>query len=232
AATVLPYRDLGLGTLLVLLLGGGLVLSLSPRRTRPWMVLSAALCLGLGSFVVLRDAEWLTVLALVVVGVLVTTALTDARRIVPVVAGAAAWVLSAVRGLPLLGRTVSALSTHRLLWPVLRTAVISLVALAVFGGLFASGDAVCGTWVGHLVPDLAWDNLVFRAFLLVAVGGSILAACYLALNPPRVERLGLPEARPVARTWEWLVPLGLVIAVFVGFLVAQASAMWGGNRYL
>lgn len=36
----------------------------------------------------------------------------------------------------------------------------------------------------------------------------------------------------MARAWEWLVPLGLVIAVFVGFLVAQASATWGGHTYL
>ncbi|MCM3659406.1 DUF4173 domain-containing protein [Georgenia satyanarayanai] len=232
AATVLPFRNIGSGALLVLLLGGGLVLSRSPRRTRPWTVVSTVLCLGLGSFLVLRDAEWLAVLALVVVGVLVTTALTDARRIVPMIAGAASWVFAAVRGLPLLSRTIAALSSHRLLWPLLRTVVISAVALVVFGGLFASGDAVFGTWVGHLVPDLAWDDLVFRAFLLVAVGGLVLTACYLALNPPRVERLELPKARPVARTWEWLVPLGLVIAVFAGFLVAQASAMWGGHAYL
>src|SRR5690606_11239080 len=121
AATVLPYRNIGSGALLVLLLGGGLVLSMSARRNRPWTVLSTVLCLALGSFLVLRDAGWLTVLALVVVGVLVTTALTDARRLVPMVAGAASWVLSAVRGLPLLGRTISALSSHQLLWPVLRT---------------------------------------------------------------------------------------------------------------
>ncbi len=232
AAVVLPHRNLGLGAFLVLLLGGALVLWESPRRTRPWTVLSAVLCLGLGSFVVLRDAGWLTVLALVVVGVLVTAALTDARRLLPMLAGAAAWPLSAVRGMPLLGRTLAATSSHRLLWPVLRTAAVSLVALVVFAGLFASGDAIFGSWVGHLVPDLAWDNFILRAFVVVAVGGSVLAACYVALNPPRVERVALPAARPVTRTWEWLVPVGLVIAVFVGFVVAQASAMWGGHAYV
>ncbi|MEE6271779.1 DUF4153 domain-containing protein [Georgenia sp. MJ206] len=232
ASVVLPYRELGLGAFLVLLLGGALVLALSPHRSRPWTLLSVAISVGLGSFVVLRDAGWLTLLALVVVGVLVTTALTDARRVLAMVAGAASWVLSAVRGLPLLSRTLSALSRHRLLWPVLRTAAVSFVALVVFGGLFASGDAVFGSWVGHLVPDLAWDDLILRAFVLVAVGGSVLAACYLALNPPRVESVALPEPRPVARVWEWLVPVGLVIAVFTGFVVAQASAMWGGHDYL
>ncbi|WP_127128757.1 DUF4153 domain-containing protein [Georgenia sp. SYP-B2076] len=232
ASVLLPYRNIGLGALVVLVLAGALVLRMSPRRARPWVLLSAGLCLALGSFAVLRAAEWLTLLALVVVGLLVTTALTDARRLVAILAGAASWVLSALRGLPLLGRTLTALTRHTLLWPVLRTAAVSAAGLVVFGGLFASGDAVFGSWVSHLVPDLAWDSLILRSFVLVAVGGSVLAACYLALNPPRVEALAVPGARPVTRAWEWLVPVGLVIAVFAGFVVAQTSAMWGGHDYL
>ena len=31
----------------------------------------------------------------------------------------------------------------------------SLVALALFGGLFASGDALFGSWAEALVPDLS-----------------------------------------------------------------------------
>ncbi|KAE8765164.1 DUF4173 domain-containing protein [Georgenia thermotolerans] len=232
AAVVLPYRAIGLGAVLVLLLGGALVLRLSGRRTRPWTIVSVVLCLGLGSLLVLRAAEWLAVLAMLVVAVLVATALTDARRLTSMLAGLAAWPLSAVRGLPLLGRTISATSGHKLLWPVLRTAAISLVALVVFGGLFASGDAVFGSWVSHLVPDLAWNSLILRTFVFVLVAGVVLAGCYLALNPPRVQALGLPAARPVARAWEWLVPVGIVIAVFVAFGLAQASAMWGGHAYL
>ncbi|MDD9205273.1 histidine kinase, partial [Georgenia sp. 10Sc9-8] len=206
AAIVLPNRDLGLGAFVLLLLAGALILWTSVRRTHPWTVASAALCVALGSFVVLRAAEWLTVLSLLVVAVLVTTALTGARRVVGMAAAAAAWVLSAVRGLPLLSRTLAALSRHRVLWPVLRTAAVSLVALVVFGGLFASGDAVFGSWVAPLVPDLAWDELILRTFVLVVVGGVVLAGCYLALNPPRVEAVGPPAPRPVTRAWEWLVP--------------------------
>ncbi|PFG41319.1 signal transduction histidine kinase [Georgenia soli] len=232
AAVVLPGRSTGVALLLVLLLAGVLVLRLSPRRSRAWTLASAALCLGLGSLTVLRAAEWVTVLALLAAGLLVTTALTDARRTLAVLAGPAAWVLSAVRGLPLLGRTITATSDQRLLWPVLRTAAVSLVALVVFGGLFASGDAVFGSWVSALVPDLAWDSAIQRTFVLVAVAGVVLAACYLALNPPRVDRLALPAAQPVTRAWEWLVPVGMVVAVLAGFVLAQATAMWGGHDYV
>lgn len=233
AAAVLPYRNLGLGTALVLLVAGGLVLALSVHRRKPWTLLSAALCVGLGSLVVLRAAEWLPVLALLASGALVTTALTDARRLAAMVAGGVAWVLSGIRGLPLLGRTLTVASRHRLLWPVVRTVVVSLVALVVFGGLFASGDAVFGSWAQQLLPSVRLaDSLVLRAFVWFFVGGVVLAACYLALNPPRVERLAVPEARPVTRVWEWLVPVGVVVGVFVVFLLAQASAMWGGHEFV
>ncbi|MHB1290032.1 DUF4153 domain-containing protein [Georgenia sp.] len=231
-AAVLPDRAIGVGTFVVLLLAGLLVWRSARLRARPWTIVTAVLCLGLGSLLVLRAAEWLAVLALLVIAVLVTTALTGARGLVPMVAGAAAWVLAAVRGLPLLGRTLTAASGHTLLWPVVRTAAFSLVVLVVFGGLFASGDAVLGSWVARLVPDLSWDPLILRAFVFVMIAGIVLAACYLALNPPPVENLAAPAPRPVARVWEWLVPVGIVVAVFVTFVLAQASAMFGGDDYV
>ena len=233
AAVILPYRNLGVGTLLVLLASGGLVLALSVHRSRRWTALAASLCLGLASLFVLRAAEWVAVLALLAAVVLVTTSLTDARRVLPIVTGGAAWVLSGLRGLPLLGRTLSATRRQRRVWPVLRTAAISLVALVVFGGLFASGDAVFGSWVSRILPDLQLgDSFVLRTFVWFVVGGVVLAACYLALNPPRVEKVALPPGRPVARAWEWLVPVGVVLVVFLTFLVAQASAMWGGHDFV
>lgn len=233
AAVILPERNLGLGALLVLLLSGGLVLWLSVYRRRPWTRLAAVLCVGLASLVVLRAAEWVAVLAVLAAAALVTTSLTGARRVVPMLAGGIAWVLSGVRGLPLLGRTLAATSRHRTLWPVLRTGALSLVALVVFGGLFASGDAVFGSWAARILPDVqVADTLVLRAFVWFVVGGVVLAACYLALNPPRVERVAMPPAQPVTRAWEWLVPVGVVVAVFLVFLVAQASAMWGGHDFV
>ena len=233
AAVVLPERNLGLGTLLVLLVSGVLVLALSVYRRRPWTGVAAALCLGLGSLVILRDAEWLTILAVLAAGVLVTTSVTDAKRLLPICAGGVAWVLSGIRGLPLLSRTVAATSSHRMLWPMLRTAGISLVALVVFGGLFASGDAVFGSWVSTVLPDVRLaDTLVLRAFVWFVVGGVVLAACYLAINPPLVEKVSMSAGQPVRQVWEWLVPVGVVVAVFLAFVSAQASAMWGGHEFV
>jgi hypothetical protein len=47
-----------------------------------------------------------------------------------------------------------------------------------------------------------------------------------------VERLALPAGKPVSRPFEWAVPVGLVVAVFAVFVVAQLTVMFGGHDYL
>lgn len=232
SAVLLPYRNMGLALFAVLVVGGAVLWRTTERRRDRWTVATTVVCVALASLAVLRAAPWLMVLAVLVGLVLTATALTGARPLTSMLAAVASGPLAALRGLPLLGRTVAATSRVTIVWPVLRTAAISLVALVVFGGLFASGDAIFGSWASHLVPQLAWDSLIFRFFVGFVMGGALLAAAYVALNPPRVERVVLPEGRPVGRAWEWAVPVGMVVGVFVAFVVAQAAALFGGHDYV
>ena len=232
SAVLLPYRDMGVALFLVLMVGGAVLWRTTPRRLSPWTLATSVVCVGLASLAVLRATDWLMVLAVMLGIALTTTALTDAKGLFPMVAGAASWPLAALRGLPLLGRSIGATSRVGIVWPIVRTAAISLVALVVFGGLFASGDAIFGSWASALVPQLAWDSLTFRFFVGFVMGGALLAAAYVALNPPKVQRVALPAGRPVARTFEWVVPVGLVVALFVAFVVAQAAALFGGHDYV
>ncbi len=180
----------------------------------------------------LRDGGGVVALA-VLVGVVVAAAgTTRARTLLSVPLSVMAWPLSGLRGLPLLGRTITATSKVSKLWPILRTIGFSLIALALFGGLFASGDALFGSWAEALIPDLGWDTIVARTFVLTLVAGVVLTGAYLALNPPPVDGVTLPQRRRAAHRWEWGVPVGVVVALFAGFLVAQATAMWGGHDYL
>lgn len=231
AAMVLPFRDLGLGLWLVLVTGGILVLASSPFRRRAWTLLTVALCTALGALVVVRADSTTALLAVAMAGLLVTTALTRARGFAEIVAGACAWVLSGARGLPLLGRTLTAMTRQRLLWPILRTVAWSGVLLVFFGGLFASADAVFGAWTRAILPTWQTDDAVFRGFVWFLTSGVVLAACYLAINPPAVERLRTARGRPV-RGWEWQIPVVVVVLVMAGFIAAEGSGFFGSHEYL
>ena len=215
-----------------MLAAGALMWLVARNRRHPWTVACALVAGLLATTAMLRDAGGVVVLCVLVGVVVAACGMTLARTLIAIPASVAAWPLSALRGLPLLGRTISATSRVPMLWPVLRTAGLSLVALALFGGLFASGDAVFGTWADAVIPDLGWDLIVLRTFVLVLVAGIVLTGAYLALNPPAVADLALPGSRRAVRAWEWGVPVGLVVALFAGFLAAQATAMWGGHEYL
>ncbi|MFI7062644.1 DUF4153 domain-containing protein [Kribbella sp. NPDC050124] len=231
AAIILPFRDLGIGTFVVLLAAGAVILGFSVNRRSRFTQACAALCVLLAGTTVVRDAEWIAVLCLLAGGAVCMAGLVNGRTLPAFVLAGISWPLAGLRGLPWLGRSAQAVRGLRTSAAALRTILWSLLAVVVFGLLFASADAVFAEWAGAVVPDLKLDSFVLRAFVTVAVGGVVLAATYLGLNPPNVETGGGP-VRPVARRYEWLVPVLLVDAVFLVFLAAQATANFGGHKYL
>jgi len=231
AGIILPFRDLGIGTFVVLLAAGGVILRFSVNRRSRFTQACAALCLLLAATVVVRDAGWIVILCFLAGGAVCMAALVNGRTLPAFVLAGIAWPLAGLRGLPWLGRSLQAVTGLKASAAALRTVVWSLLAVLVFGLLFASADAVFAKWAGALVPDLNLDTFVLRAFLTVGVGGVVLAATYLGLNPPNVEPVA-GTARPVARRYEWLAPVLLVDLVFLVFLAAQATASFGGHAYL
>lgn len=231
-ALVLPFRDLGLGTFVVLVAVGVPALVTRWARRTPYLLVSTVLAVLLLSTLALRDAEWIALLCLLAAFGVAVTALVDARTVTGVLASAVAVPLAGLRGLPWLGRSVRSAGHVGALWPALRTAILSLLLVVVFGTLFASADAVFASWLDVVVPDLAVDTLVLRVFVLLAVAGVALAASYVAVNAPRVEALTPSATAPVKRAFEWLVPVGLVLGLYVGFVAAQLAAMFGGHDYI
>nr|WP_275402362.1 DUF4153 domain-containing protein [Streptomyces sp. SID13031] len=228
---ILPYHDLGIGTTIVLLAAGGVILRFSANRHSRFTQACAVLCGLLALTTVVRDAEWIVILCLLAGGVLCVAGLVNGRSMPAFILAGIALPLSGLRGLPWLGRSLQAVTSFRKSAAAVRTVVWSLLAVVVFGLLFASADALFAKWAGALVPDLQLDTFVLRAFVAVFVGGVVLAATYLALNPPNVET-GNRTVRPVARRYEWLAPVLIVDAVFLVFLVAQATASFGGHEYV
>ncbi len=231
AGIVLPFRDHGLGTCAVLLAAGGVILGFSVNRRSVFTLACASLCVLLAATVAIRDAEWIVVLCVLAGGVLCVAGLVNGRTLPAFVLGGIAWPLAGLRGLPWLGRSVRAITGGGRSAAVLRTLWWSLLGLIVFGLLFASADAIFAEWAAVVVPDVQLDSFVLRAFLTVAVGGMVLAATYLAMNPPMVEP-GTGKPRPVAQRYEWLTPVLLIDGVFSVFLAAQASVIFGGHDYL
>ncbi|MGN6131532.1 MAG: DUF4153 domain-containing protein [Nocardioidaceae bacterium] len=233
AALVLPFRAPGVGAFAVLLAACGVVAFADGRLRTPYHLASAALCALLLGTVAVRDAVWVVALCWLAAFAVGAAALAGGRSVGGLAASLAAVPMAGLRGLPWLGRSLAPGRPDRHTWvPWVRTALVSVLAVLVFGALFASADAVFARWAGALVPDLSAATLVARTFFFLAIGGLTLAGVYVGLNPPRVERLALPAGVPVARSFEWLVPVTLVVALFVAFVAAQAAAMFGGHAYL
>ncbi len=231
AGSVLPFHDMGLGLFLVLIAAGGTVLVASKDRRDPFTLTCAGLCTLLAVPVVLRDAEWIGVLCVLAGAALCIIGVTRGRTFSGFVLAGLCWPLAGLRGLPWLGRTLARLTGLGRGAAVLRTVVFSVLGLLVFGALLTSADALLAEWVDAVVPDLTLGGFVLRSFVAVAVGGTVLAAAYLSLNPPRVDHGG-STAQPVRNRYEWLAPVLVVDAVFAAWLVAQATVVFGGHDYL
>lgn len=231
AAVILPYRRNGIGTTLVLLVAAAAILVAAPKRTA-WTYACLVIGTGLALIPMLRAATWLIPLVLLCGAVVLVVAVTPARSVLALIAESIAWPLAGLRGLPWLGRSLRTRGDRRIWWSVARTIVVSGVASGVFLALFASADAVLRAWMDSLLPNLSMNGFVFRSFVFGAVFGVTLSGIYLALNPIPDDATTLPPRRPTRSRWEWLIPVGLVIAAYVLFIAAEATAWLGGHDYV
>ena len=211
-----------------------LAVALQLRGARPGreQVVPAAGALLLLGVATVRSADWLVLLCLMGACALATLALVGGRTWTGVVLGACAAALVPLRALRWFAAPL-----RRLPWPgstSRRTAVVAAVSvglLLVFGGLFAAADPAYQVVVSSLVP--AWNAATFaqRVFLFCGTAGVTAVAVYLGQRPPAVDALAPRPARPV-RNLEWLVPLALLDALFLSFVVVQASMLFGDREHV
>ncbi len=231
AGALMTFTLPGVSWAVVLLAAGGTAFATARRRREPF----ALTCTGLSALLVLPmvllDNDAVVALCTVASGAVFLIGVTGASTLPGFLVTGLAWPLSALRGLPWLGRSLRMVGSTGRSSAVARTVAWSAVGLVVFGALFASADALFAEWVDVLVPSLSLGDVVLRGFVAAVVFGLTLTAAYLALSPPNVEPAG-SEPPPLRNRFEWLVPVLLVDAVFVVFLAAQAAVVFGGHDYL
>lgn len=197
------------------------------RAVVPLILVAAAVALV--GVTAVRDAPWLLVLCVLgSVGVGVA-AVTDARTVPALAAVPLSAAAGFVRALPWAARgTVATFGGRRKqAIGLAKSVAVTVVLLGVFGALLASAD---GVFAGYL-DGIDVDRGPARVFWTVVMASAAAAAAHLAIAPPGWGTLEAPRPR-AARLAEWLLPVGALTALVLGFIGLQVSALLGGHRHV
>lgn len=199
------------------------------RRRAIGSLLLVGAAMALVGVVAVRDAPWLLTLCVLGSVGAGAAAVTDARTVPAVLAVPASAVAGVVRSLPWVRRGVGARlgGRRRQVVAGARSVAVTLVLLGVFTALLAGADGLFAAYLGDIDLDLGPARLVVG--LLVGVLAA--AAAHLALAPPAWGALGTRVPKP-APLGEWLLPVGSLAALVLGFIGLQVSALFGGHRHV
>ena len=211
-AWLLPVGPPGVGVPIVAALV--LAAAAAAHRPSPFQVALGMLALALAAQAALRDAGWVVALDLCAAWALATVAVGGVRL------RALTVPLARLSGAPAL---LPAPSLAYL--PAVRGVLIGTVVAIPFAGLFLAGDAAFAALADDL-PLPAAEQMPGRT---IAFGLVLAAAVGLALTAKEPPKPG--GIRPAARlsTLEWLIPLALLDALFLAFVLVQLTVLFGGH---
>jgi hypothetical protein len=215
AALLLPGAPLGVGVVIVALLVAAAV-TIVAKPTLDVLLFGAA-ALALAAVPALRDAGWVVAIDLIAAWLLASIAVTG-----PALPAAVAPLARLHEAPPL------APPMPRGIAPGLRGAALGGVLAVPFGVLFWSADAAFAELLGR-VPLPSLEGLPGRvvAFVLVLLAALGLA---LAARRPLTARPRRPRRR--LGVWEWAIPLALLDALFLVFVLVQLTVLFGGRDHV
>jgi hypothetical protein len=202
-----------------------------PAGLRPGRLAWAATTVALIGVGTVRAAGWLFVLCLVAAGVSALMALTDGRSVRAMLLSAVLPPVAVLRSVPWAVRSAreqdarAGLTAAR----VLVSALVSVVLLLVFWGLFASADLAFAELFGNVVPDLTIRAVIRWPVIFVLLVPALLGAAFLLTTSPRVGRLDERHGHRF-RQLEWAVPVALLDLLFAAFVMVQVAVLFGGSE--
>ncbi len=215
AAAFLPGEPLGIGVLIV----AGLV-AVAVRASDPLGaqgVVLGTLALLLAAVPTALDADWVVALDLTAAWLLACAAVGG---LTPV---AALGPLLRLTRAPALAPGVPAG-----LAPAVRGALLGGLLVVPFGALFVHADLVFSE-LAEGVPLPSLDALPGQAVAFTLV---LLAAVGLALAFRGPVRASIPRPTRRLAPSEWGIALGLLVALFLAFVLVQLTVLFGGRRHV
>ncbi|MER5554923.1 DUF4153 domain-containing protein [Streptomyces sp. NPDC002793] len=199
------------------------------RELRPWTAVWAVGGLALLTVPALREAGWPVFLAVVSALALGSLALHGSRSWPGVLLASLGLFPSAAAGVRWGWQGVRARAddSRGRVRTVVRSTVVALVLLLVFGTLFASADAAFADLLGSLTPDVSVGDSPWRIFLFALGLVGALAAAYSAAAPVRWDGITVRPGKARNRV-EWALPLIVLNLLFAVFIALQLVVLLGG----
>ncbi|WP_234361489.1 DUF4153 domain-containing protein [Plantactinospora sp. BB1] len=199
---------------------------------RPFWAATTVALLGVGT---IRAAGWLFVLCLLTSAVTATLTLTDGRSVRAMLLSALVPPTAVIRSMPWLAKGLARTSRSGRGPAIGRTLVSVLVSiglLVLFGLLFSSADAAFAGLVDRLLPELSGATVFRWVFVFGAVGAALLGAAYVLAAPPDLTGMASGPSRRRLRRAEWVLPIGLLVVLFAGFVAVQVTTLFGGSDHV
>ncbi|GAA1576076.1 hypothetical protein GCM10009827_117420 [Dactylosporangium maewongense] len=238
AAIVLPGMRVGIGWFL-----GGFALVAAviagiwpaaaalPKADRAMRAVWAGSAVVLLSVLAFRNAWWLVTFC--VLGALgcAALAIVGGQRVRSILFSLVAAPFAALRGIPWVAKHLSATGdrhgkprhTQRVAWSV----IITVLFVLVFGALLSSADAAFSQVLSDVVPTVS----VGRVFLFILCALIAVAAVYTVAAPPDLSTIDKPGTARLRRL-EWGLPIGALVLLYSGFVVVQATVLFGGQHHV
>ncbi|CCQ17209.1 putative uncharacterized protein [Rhodococcus sp. AW25M09] len=208
------------------------VLVVRRGRLSAWKWAGVAAVLALASVSAVRDAEWISAMSTTLAVVVGAVVLSRAWTWTGIALGAALPVLLPMRVFRWTRRGAASidLEGHR---PV-RIGMVAAVTVAlcvVFAALFGAADKRFADALRTVTPEFDVPSILGRTVVFALTAAGALAVAYVALHPPRFDRLA-PSLRRTLRLWEWMIPLGAVVGLFTVFVGFQVPVLFGGQGHV